>query len=311
MSRVFTTLAAVALAAVLLPAARAEDAVKPLAFAWPVPSKVRVTEKITLPGRGATTRYVVSLARVEEGKDVLRVHIGDFEIVELDGRPATDPLIATAVALSKARGNAMPDLLLSADGRVTGLAGVEEAIDAALAGSGASATDAEKVDIAKRRAALSSPEAKELMKREARGYWDPWVAGWVGLALEDDKPVSSTVQIRCPDGVDRDATCSTRRRPAEETGRIQLLRESALTPESAKQALDAWIKKMTEATQQAPPEGFFTGLDISERVLAVTDPATLAPLRVIRESKATVRRKNGEDTESVERHEYAFDWDVK
>lgn len=306
--------ALLALAALcLLPAlarfAAAEDAPAPapLKFGWTVPSQVRVTEKTQRRGGETITRYRIGLVRDGEGGDV-RLHLSEFEILSLGGRPATDPAVAQLVAQALPMTKAIPDLLLSSDGRVKDVVGIQKAIDDAFNEMEAMATEEQKKQIAERRAQLSTAEAREYMKRSAREFWDAWVGNWVGLTVSEAAPLATTHAIYGPDGTAFDAPATVKRSAVKEG--TQLFLEAKLDDDQAKRALDSWVKKMSEASRQPPPEGFFTGLEASEKVVAVTDAATLKPVRVSRELTSAIRRKNGQDSEVYERHDYTFDWDV-
>ena len=289
--------------------AAAEDAPAPapLKFAWPLPCRVRVTEKALKRGRETTTSYLIGLTKEGDAGDV-RLHLSAFEILVLAGRPASDPDIAPLVAQALPMTKAIPDLLLSSEGRVKDVIDIQKAIDQAFSEMEAVATEAQKKEIAARRAQLSTAEAKQYMNRSAREFWDAWVGNWIGMTVSEAEPLLTTHVIVGPDGTAFDAPATVKRTSVKEGA--QLFLEAKLEGEQARQALEGWVKKMTEASNQAPPDGFFTGLEAAERVVAVTDPATLKPLRVSRELTSAIRRKNGQDTEVVERHDYTFDWDV-
>jgi hypothetical protein len=305
MSRPRLVLAAsVALAA--LPAALADDQPVPLKFGWPVPSRATVTENVVKKGLKATTRYVVNLAA--EGKTTdLRMHISDFEFVEIEGRPATDPALAPQLAQATAIAKMIPDLLITADGKVKDVVGFEAQIEAQLAAFEKSDDPRIRASVPAMRAMWARPEAVAMQKRVSSGIWRSWVGEWVGRAIPEGRSVETKFPLQCPDSVDRDAPTTLRRTPsADGAAMAQFSRESVLDGDDAKPVIEAYLKKLSDATGRVPPE--ITGMRLSERVVVSVDPATLRPKRAFSESVGTIRLKGQDDRVNVERHEYTFEW---
>ena len=303
-------LAAALAAPALLAAAVADDAPAPLKFAWPVPSKVTVTERVFRPGAAVTTRYTASLERAGDGDD-LKLRFADFEVVDFAGKKPDDPSVAARVAATvRMASKLMPDLLLGADGKVKDVVGIDAAIRAMLDDVEKGGTDEEKAWLPARRAQLESPEVKESMKREATKPWQAWVGEWAGRTMPDGEDVPARHCVRDLDGSERDAPAVLRRVASSEgAGLVTLTREAMLDGDDTKASLDAWVKAGTKAIGHAPPEGLFIGLQLVSRAAAVADAATLRPRRAMREDACLVHRKGDADlVVELDRHEYAFEW---
>lgn len=297
-----------AASAAALPArARAEDPPAPLKFGWTVPSKVTVTEKMLKGGHTATKRFTATLLRES---DELRVRFSDFAILELDGRPSTDPALAKSIEMTEMMLKASPYLVLAPDGTVKDVGGLDAAVDVLVAELTKSGDERQKAAAAALREQLRSPAVAAESKRRATKDWQTWVGEWVGRTVPEGRGVEGDFAIRCPDGADLRAPTRLKRAPAESEGAglVQLTRESVLDGEDSAAALAAWVKKLSEATGQRPPEGHFTGLRLVDRSLVVADPATLRPRRVLREEQYTWHMKDRPDRTEIERHEYSFEW---
>lgn len=307
MSRPILAVALVAAASALAAPAHAEDAPAPMKFGWTVPSKVTVTEKMLKGGHTATKRFTATLAR--EG-DELRVRFTDFELVEIDGRSGTDPAMAKSVAMTQMMLKATPYLVLAADGTVKDVGGLDAAVDVLVEELTKTGDEKQKAAAAAIRDQMKSPAVAAESKRRAMKDWQTWVGEWIGRTVPEGKGVEGDYSIRCPDGADLKAPTLLKRAPAESEGAglVKLTRESVLDGEDSAAALAAWVKKVSEATGQTPPDGLFIGMRLSDRSLVVTDPATLRPRRVMREEQYTWRMKDRPERTELERHEFTFDW---
>lgn len=307
MSRPIVALAFVAAASALAAIALAEEPPAPLKFGWPVPSKVTVTEKMLKSGHTATKRFTATLSR--EG-DELRVRFTDFALLEIDGKPASDPSLAKSIQMSEMMLKATPYLVLAADGTVRDIGGVDAAVDVVFAELTKAGDEKQKAAAAALREQLRSPMYAAETKRHVMRDWQTWVGEWIGRTVPEGKGVEGDYSIRCPDGADMKAPTLLKRAPAdsEGAGLVKLTRESVLDGDDTAEALAAWVKKYSDATGQRPPDGHFTGMRLSDRSLVVADPATLRPHRVMREQQYTWRMKDRPERTEVERHEFTFEW---
>jgi hypothetical protein len=297
---------AASVALVILPAALADDQPAPLKFAWPVPSKATVTEKVLKQGHKATTRYVVTLEPDGKSAD-FKMHISDFEFVELDGHAATEPALAPQIAQATAQSKMIPDLVISADGRVKDVVGLEAAVEAQLAVLEKSENPQLRASVPSLRAMLARPETIATQKRESSRIWQWWVGEWVGRVIPAGPDVQTKFAIRCPDAVDREAPTSLRRKTSADGPEMaQFSRESTLEGDDAKPVVEAYVNKMKAMTGRVPPE--ITGMRLCERTVVSTDPATLRPKRAFSEAIGTLYVKDQPERTDVERHEYTFEW---
>lgn len=298
--------AAVSAAVALSSAAGADDQPAPLKFAWPVPSKATVTERIDMKGRQAKTRYTVTLEAV--GTDgTFRARVSDFEFIELGGRPASDPALAQQISQALTLAKLIPDLLITPEGRVKDVVGLEAAIEAQLVLIEQSGDALRKAELPALRAMLSRPETLEAQKRKTARLWQSWVGEWVGRTIPADKTVESKHAVRCPDGVEREAPTTLRRTESSDgPGTGQFKRESVLDGEDAKPAIESWVKKMNDLTGRPAPD--IVGMRIYERAVVSTELATLRPRRVFTEEIRTLRVKDQPDAVDTERHEFTFEW---
>lgn len=298
--------AAAVLAAALFSLAGADDQPAPLKFAWPVPSKATVTEKVEKVGHTATTRYTLSVERSGEGGD-LRLHLGDFEFLDLDGKPATDPSLAQQLKVALPMAKAIPDILIGADGSVKDVLGLDTAIATMLDELSKNLDEREKASLPQLRAQFEAPETREKMKREASKQWTAWVAEWAGRTIPEGRGVDGTHAVSCPDGAEVMAPTLLRRMPAENEGPglVKLTRETTLDGEDAKPAFEAWLKKAEAALGRSLGA---TGMRLVDRIAAVTDPSTLRPTWVRREEQRILHMKDADDRNDIERHEYQFEW---
>lgn len=299
------------LAALLcLAPALADDETPPLKFAWPVPSRAVVTEKTVKLGRdgashAATMRYSISL---ERSGDDLRLHFGDFSFVDFDGRSATDPALAPTLSMALMMAKLTPDVLIAADGKVKDMTGLDAALKALVDDAERNGDERQKAMIPALRAQLQNPQVQAEALRTATKPWQAWVGDWIGRVLPEGRDVEVEKHPVNPEGADLLAP-TVMRRAATSDGLTMLSWEASLDGDATKPALDLWIRRMAQASRQVPPEGFFTGMKLSQKVVVAVDPATLRPQRAMREMTRAAHRKDKDDlVEIIERREYAFAW---
>jgi hypothetical protein len=307
MQRLALAAAAVVAAAVLAPAV-AGDEPPPLKFAWPVPSKGRVTEAMVKGGQTATTRCTATLDRTEDGGS-LKLHLSDWEIVELSGRGPSDPAIAEHVRMALVGLRVTPDLVIGGDGAVKEVVGLEAAVDAMLREIEKGTDEAQKAQLPKLREQFNSPDARAAMQRNVTRAWKTWIGDWVGRVVPaGERGTEGPFRVLCPDTVEYDVPTRFRRLSGESEGAglVRLTRESVLDGEDARPVLAAFLRKMEQTIGRAPPA---TGMRYVDRSVTVADPATLLPKRVLHEQLLTLQIKDVPERTDVERHEYTFEWE--
>jgi len=298
----------IALAAAALsiaPALAGDDAPAPLKFAWPVPSKAVVTERIWKGGLTWVEKYVLSFEK--QGAD-FKAHVDDVSIVEFAGKRPDDPSVAEYATRALPSARLKPDLLVGADGRVKDVIGLDETIEAQFEILAKSIPEARREEF---HARMTSPETKDVMRRDAMKNWQAWTGDWIGLSLVEGKDVSARSDVHDIDGKEREAPCVVRREASKTSGLVQLTRVATLEGDDTKASLDAWIKMQSARTGQVPPPDLFTGLTLTNRMAADVDPQTLRPADAIREYARVIHRKDRPDFVDptwIERHEFKFEW---
>lgn len=307
MSRLVLAVTAVAAAAALAPAIAGDAPPQPLKFAWPVPSKGKVTEELLRGGISATTRCTATLDKTEDAAG-LRLHLSDWEIVELQGRGADDPSIAPQVRMLLLSLRVTPDLLLGTDGSVKEVVGLDAALDTIFREIEKGADEGQKAALPKLREQMNSPESRATLQKSVTRAWTTWVGDWAGRVIPDgERGVEGPHRVVFPDMNEYEAPTRFRRMSGESEGAglVKFTRESVLDGEDARPVLAAWLAKVKEARGSAPPA---TGLRFVDRALTVADPATLLPKRVMREQLLTLQIKDMPERTDVERHTYTFEW---
>jgi hypothetical protein len=260
-------------------------------------------------GRSAKTRYTVTVAKGEAGGDV-RIHVQDYEFLEMEGRKADDPALAPVLAVALPMAKIFPDLVVGPDGRVKDVVGLDAAIENVLSELEKSGDENVRKAAPPLRTQLTSPQARPLLTAESKTYWEVWVGAWTAVTLAEGGTDRTTRTVSGPDGSPIEAPTTIRRmRAPEDAGCTRLLIETLLDGDLAKQALDAWVKRMTAASGKAPPApDYFQGFRQANRLLVVTDPATMRPRRAVREDSRTLAIKDEGDRTDIERHDYSFEW---
>jgi hypothetical protein len=274
-----------------------------------VPSRADVTERIVLRGVPGLTRYTITLDREPSGD--LRLRVTDIRFLEYRGKPADDPSVRAEVQFAEPLAKVTPDLVIGADGRVKDVLGVDVAVRTMFEQFATLPLDAQqKASVEAMRAQMATPETLAQLKKKARRHWETWVEGWLGRVIPEGKGVEGDHAVRCPEGSEVKAPTLLRRMSGESEGKglVKFTRESVLDGEDAQPVLDSWLRKMSAATGQTPPAGHFTGMRVQDRALITCDPATLRPVRVLREEQSIWRMKGRDDRVEIERHEYEFAW---
>src|SRR5687767_506200 len=135
---------------VLLAILPASAGAEPLRFLWPVPGKVKVTERAIKQGNEVVMSYQVSLAPAAGGKRV-GVRLTGFEFLEVNGRDARTPAIRKQLAEALRMVSAIPTLVVNRDGIFHEITGMDELIGKLTA----SLPAGEKAAVRK---AMSSPQ---------------------------------------------------------------------------------------------------------------------------------------------------------
>jgi len=276
-----------------------------LRFAWPAPSRVTVTERILKKGKRSVVRYDAVLSKRQGGG--YEVKLDKFQFVEMDGRDLTKGPLPPELQAATAVAGAIPTLVLSPEGQVVDVVGMEEAVEKALA-----LVPDEKGMREQMRTVLSQPSMAQAMKQKAGDFWSVWVGAWVGTDLAAGEKYSGTVPVQLPAGpVDSAVTMHHRGPDTSHKGAVRLELETVLEGEPFRKAMVGLLAQMMKGSvpQDKAPD-FDAMLKSARRVSnveAVTDAATLRPYSA-RAAQVTYLKVGDQEREEREEREYSFAW---
>ncbi|WP_375767752.1 hypothetical protein NR798_39695 [Archangium gephyra] len=275
-----------------------------LRFAWPVPSRVTVTERILKKGKRAVMRYDAVLSARKEGGYELK--LDKFQFLEREGQDLTKGPLPPGIKEATAMASAIPTLVLSAEGELVDMVGVEEMLERIY-----KMMPEERRE--QMRAVFERPGMKEMFKQSGGEFWNAWVGAWVGLKLAAGEEGLVTGQSQLPSGpVESVVTVRHRGPDAEHQGAVRLELESVLEGEPFRKTV---VATMTQLFQGATPPGkeppdvdaMVKSARRVSRAEVVMDSATMRPYSARRYdvSKVVVGDK---ESETIEEHEYSFAW---
>jgi hypothetical protein len=286
------------------PKAAAPAGAPALRFAWPTPSRVTVTERILKKGKRSVVRYDATLSARQGGGYELK--LDKFQFLEMEGRDVTKGPLPPELKVAMAVAGAIPTLVISSEGQVVDVVGMEEAMERTLA-----LIPDEKGMRDQVRTMLSQPSMVQMMKQSAGDFWRAWVEAWVGTDLVAGEERSGTVPMELPSGpVDSQVTMRHRGPDAAHQGSVRLEMETVLEGEPFRKAMVGLMSQMVQAAAPDKAPDFETLLKSARRVSTVevvTDPATLRPYsaRMAQVSKLQIA---GQEREEREEREYSFAW---
>lgn len=280
-------------------------------FAWPVPSRATVTETLLKKGKAGKMRYNIVLTRQKAGKN-LELRFENCQLIEMNGidltteenRQKVGPRLDKLSALA----SVMPTLIISPDGSLVDVTGMEESIENALT--------VLNIQDPERRAELNkimkSPEVVAQSKEKAAEFWKIWVDTWIGCnpapgqtaAFEIEIPLENGGAVRTPLIVRSDAGGAP--------GQVRFSAQTTLAGQPALKAMGATVKRLMEMSPPAKGEKPFSmsmikSLKRTIKYSVVTNPKTLQPLKSDWETDIDMTINN-EKTSSVEKHSYIFSW---
>ena len=295
---------------------RSQGSGPPLVFAWPVPSRVRVTDTQTKDERTSVTRYVVELTPAPAG-DGVAMRCVDFEILAYTGLDLADPVAKQKAASVAAMSEAVPTLIIDPAGRARGVLEDDHAIDAVLAHAKELGVSGEELTRVERM--LRAPPVVATMRQKAFDSWMLWVGAWVGLHLAPGESLHTELEVPMPDGAIAKAPTIVRHlglKPAKAAGLppqlAHLNADSVLEGDDVRRALGRVVADLL--TQSPPPQGLPPDPDMIEsfrrtsRLSVLTDPATLRPQEASLETTQAIALKGLGSRTTLERHEYTFEW---
>ncbi|WP_224248123.1 hypothetical protein [Hyalangium gracile] len=290
------------------PKAAAPEAGPALRFAWPSPSRVKVTERILKKGKRSVVSYDAVLSARSGGG--YEVKIDKFQFLEMEGRDLTQGPLPPELKAAAAIASALPTLVISADGEVSDVVGMEEVIERTTA-----LVPEEKGMRDQVRRTLSQPAMMQMMKQRVGDFWSTWVGAWVGADLAAGEKRTGTVPMQLPSGsVDSQVTMHHRGSDPAYKGSVHLEVETVLEGEPFRKAMAGLVSQMIQssaAKDQAPDiDKMLKSARRVSTVEVVTDPATLRPYRA-RMAQVTKLLMEGQEREEREEREYSFAWPTK
>ena len=286
------------------PKAVAPSKAPELRFAWPVPFRVTVTERILKKGKRSVVRYDAVLSARQGGGYELKTD--GFQFLEVDGKDLTKGSLPPELKATAALAGVTPTLVLSAEGQVVDVVGMEEAIERSIA-----LVPEEKGMREQVRKMLSQPAMAQAMRQKVADFWGVWVGTWVGIDLAANEEVTGTMPIQLPSGPVDSAVIVRHRGPdASQKGAVRLEMETVLEGEPFRKAMSGMISQMMQGAPKTEGADFDAMLKSARRVSrveVVTDAATLRPYSA-RASQVTKIQVESTEREDVEEREYSFAW---
>lgn len=286
--------------------ARTAEAAAPLvAFDWPAPATVTVTESAEKKGNKTKMRYRLAISRTDDGG--LRLSYRDFEFLEVNGHDATTPAMKKALAKTVAMTAAIPDLLVDEHGMFVGATDMDEMIDRVVDSKKETRGDeaSEKV-----RESMKSQPARDVLTAAVARYWQTWAGGWIGWSQAPGAPVT---EVRTSDvfGARVEAPVTTTHHGAVDgaAGLVRLSFRVKLEGGAARKAYDQMIGALIkdEDRRREIADGF-EEISMSDELEVQTDPKTLRPRVASNRKVIRLQPKGGDAVEQVESHRYEFDW---
>lgn len=281
-------------------------------FAWPVPGRVRVVEKITKGGHEAELGYVLVLGPAPDGRGILVRHVED-RFLSLDGKKPEE--VGDMAGYQQAMNfmQAAPDLRIGADGKVLEVLEIDRAIKATLATLAKRMTQEEReAHLPKLEARFAQQDMRDAIGAATRAHWDNWVGNWVGLALPPaGKKLETEVETPLLTGEKTPAKVSVANLgPAKgHTGHVELSSTSLV--EGGK-FLDTVVemtrKMMPEPMRAQVSKDMFEKAALEQRLRSIIELGSLRPALVVHERIVTVQPRGREAQRQVERREFRFDW---
>lgn len=286
--------------------AEAPPGVTPFKFAWPVPSRVGITEQVVSERETGTLKYDAVLTARKAGSG-FELHFEHLQQVEPEapkgtsGAPDAKSLVATFTK---------PTLVLSATGALTGIDDVDPALGRAV-------TVLEPAPEAREslRSRWDTPLFHTLLRDRAEATWNAWVQTWSGVALAPGQERTQTVRIRHPNGP-LEQRSTLRHHVSGTPGAVRLEWETALDGASYRQVVARSRElRCNTALVRNPSDPCATEvLESASSVTTVsllTEPDTLRPLSVqtVRTEAFTV--KGQPPVLQRETRSFDFEWPRK
>lgn len=304
----FLSVASLYLTNLLPPAAYAEFPT----FAWPVPSRVTVTETTLKKGKTAKTRYDIVLRNQKSGGD-LELKFENFHFLELNGIDLTSAeakknMGPTLVKINAA-GSMIPTLVITPQGTVKDVTGIDEMIEGYLK---IAPGPSDPKQLEQMKASMHSPAMIETMKAKSTEFWKVWVETWLAAdaAPGGTQTLDREIPIAGGEIVKTLIKLSSESAPTGATGSVKLSAQAILQGDAAKSAMKELMIIMNSAVpagvKPLTPESV-KDLKRVEKFSVVTNPKTLQPTQASWETTTDLTIDTKQITQ-IEKHDYSFKW---
>lgn len=278
-------------------------------FAWTVPSRVTVTESVLKKGKKAKMQYDIVVQRHNTGNNLV-VSFENYHFVELEGLDLKVDENRKRLVKTEALAGILPSLVISPQGNVVDVTGVNEMIDKGIDLFPAAKDPKARATML---ASLRAPESVALLKANVQEFWQVWVETWADLSVAPGK--EETYQLANPATGKPSGTTMTIRnlgQPKDAPGKVKLSAQTVLQGPAAKQLLAEVLNSFAPPDRSNPPvsPNLISNLKRTTALTVVTNPRTLQPDWAQSEVSTDCTIK-GQQTNTLERHHYSFDWSAK
>lgn len=275
------------------PSAPASAAKPTFRFAWKVPCRVPVEERIEKDG--VTMRARFTLSAKSEGDEVL-VNWDGMQIVEVNGQAMTPELQSQLAPLLVVM-LALPTLVVSRDGHWKGARGMNELLDRMIAAKLIS-PNPEAI------AAMRSPQTQAAVSASVGDQWNAWVGAWIGWTAAPGDKVDA---MRATSLGGREIPTRVRAEHLGTTadGTVRLAATTTIGGEEAMRAVAGFAEGLTPKAKGLDAGAMH--LSKVTRVEVETDPATLQPRRARYAEDITVEAPEKTRSSRTVRED-RFDW---
>ena len=286
-----------------------------LRFAWPTEGSVQVLE--TVRKRGHTVEFSYTLALSPDGQQGFVIERRDYRCTSFDGG-TMDAAVEDAFSAAGIGDAGTPRMRISAEGELNELLDMESRVIEPLLARALEAPgipEEEKREIAE---SMRSPGARGLFEAPFLQLWAVWVGGWRIGEVVPGVPVARAQEAQAGSAspVKTRVTIEAKE-PTIVDGRaqIRIVMDTIFDPESLTAAAFSLASPAMTARAQAQQREAAEKIGRLERVdhlEALTDPATLMPIKVLRRTEMTTYDKSGASIGTQkDQYLYVFTWPAR
>lgn len=295
-----------------------QPALRQMVFRWPSPGVVRVSEATQKKGSNAELVYDLHICPTDAG---FRVHYANLRFLSIAGVSANDPRIRDAIKPALALVSAIPDFETAKDGTLLRVVGIEATIGKILE------EEADDEQRARMRRFFERPESIALLEGKIAETWAAWVQTWLpfdpsgeavqSFYVDDDQPEDArgepvdTHSVEDARVVDEQEQTVAIERVAQEGSLVRLRVVSLQTDERLKpMVMQLLLPSLGNESSAQEKEATIRSLRVQrrDRWEVLTDPQTLRPTEMDRQSTVEVVLPDGTTQDRFESHRYRFDW---